>query len=153
MKNKNMKEERLKPISLYPLKPEKALSLVMQIDLRKISTTSKPCKICHTVKPFTEFCKNSQIKSGISNRCKACDKIKNSKRIKGKGWGWKDIKSLSPTLEQEFDDLFGSCNVWAKGKLVMRKGEILDEEWYQKKLCQLGKGRRKEKGENNANEE
>ncbi len=36
MKTKEAKKERLKPISLYPLKPEKALSLFMQVEPGKI---------------------------------------------------------------------------------------------------------------------
>jgi len=35
------KKKRLKPISLYPLKPEKALFLFMQVDLEKIRTTKR----------------------------------------------------------------------------------------------------------------
>ena len=36
LKKKETKKKRLKPIFLYPLKPEKALSLFMQVDPEKI---------------------------------------------------------------------------------------------------------------------
>ena len=104
-----------------------------------INTNSKPCKICHITKPLTEFGKDAQVKSGISNRCKACDKIKNAKR-KRVGFIWQDVKNLSETLEEKFDGLYGTSNVKVKGKLVMRKGKVIDEAWYQKKLNRLKKG-------------
>ncbi len=111
------------------------------------NTDSKPCKICHLEKPLTEFSKDSQLKSGISNRCKACDKEKNSKRYKG--FSWKDVKDACPTTpESELAGLYGTSDVRVKGKLVMRKGQVLDEAWYQRKLDKLRKGRRK-KGEKN----
>lgn len=60
-----------------------------------------------------------------------------------KGFTWKDVSELSPTTaEEEFYNLFGNCNIWVKGKLVMKKGKIIDNKWYQKKLRQLRKGRR-----------
>lgn len=101
---------------------------------------SKPCKICHITKPLTEFGKDAQVKSGISNRCKACDKMKNAKR-KRKGFNWQDIQQLTTTPEEEFIDLYGSVDVKHKGKWVMKKGKVLDEAWYQKKLDRLKKGR------------
>lgn len=105
------------------------------------NTNSKPCKICHTTKPLTEFGKDAQVKSGISNRCKACAKVKNAKR-KRVGFTWKDAQQLTTTPEEKFDGLYGTSNVKVKGKLVMRKGKILDEAWYQKKLRRLRKGKR-----------
>ncbi len=102
---------------------------------------SKPYKVCYTEKPLTEFSKDSQLKSGISNRCKACDKIKNSKRSGNKGFTWEDVKALTLTPEEEFSDLFGNCNIWAKGKLVMKKGVVIDEEWYRGKLERLRRGK------------
>ncbi len=115
--------------------------------MNKINTASKLCKICHLEKPLTEFSKDSQLKSGISNRCKACDKEKNSKRYKG--FSWKDVKDAYPiTPESELAGLYGTSDVRVKGKLVMRKGQVLDEAWYQRKLDKLRKGRRK-KGEKN----
>lgn len=36
LKKKETKRKRLKPISLYPLKPEKALSLFMRVDPGKV---------------------------------------------------------------------------------------------------------------------
>lgn len=109
---------------------------------------SKPCKVCHKTKPLTEFSKDSQLKSGIKNHCKVCDKKINKKNYyqkKGrqlKGFNWQDFKSLSSTLEDEFDGLYGNSDIKVKGKLVMRKGQILDEEWYKSKLYQLKKGRK-----------
>ena len=101
---------------------------------------SKRCKICYKEKLLTEFSKDSQVKSGISNRCKACDKIKNSKR--GKGFTWKDATDIPATPESDFTDLYGTCDVWARGKLVMKGGKVLDEEWYRGKLRRLKKGRK-----------
>ncbi len=89
------------------------------------STDSKPCRVCHLEKPLTEFSKDTQLKSGISNRCKTCDKIKNSKRS-NKGFTWKDAADIPATPESELTDLYGTSDVWTKGKLVMRKGKVLD---------------------------
>lgn len=36
------KKERLKPISLYPLKPERALSLFMRVDPEKVRKGALP---------------------------------------------------------------------------------------------------------------
>lgn len=41
LKKKEIKKNRLKPISLYPLKPEEALFLFMQVDPRKIRVTKR----------------------------------------------------------------------------------------------------------------
>lgn len=111
------------------------------------NTDSKPCKICHKIKSLKEFSNNAQIKSGISNRCKACDKKQNAKRFPRKrrtvGFSWQDItKGLLLSLEEEFDGLYGNSTIRIKGKLVIKKGKVLDEEWHQKKLLQLRKGRR-----------
>lgn len=102
---------------------------------------SKPCKICHIIKPLSEFSKDLQCKDGISNRCKACDKIKNSKRRR-KGFNWQDVtKGLSLTVEEEFKSLYGGADVKHKGKFVMKKGIILDKKWYKKKLLRIKKFR------------
>lgn len=108
---------------------------------------SKPCKICHLTKALTEFSKNSQLKSGISNRCKACDKKQNDKRFPQTrqtiGFSWQDIsKGLLLSLEEEFNGLYGNSTIREKGKLVMSKGKVLDQEWYQGKLSKLEKGRK-----------
>ncbi len=42
MKKKETRKERLKPISLYPLKPEEALSLFMRVDPEKIRKGALP---------------------------------------------------------------------------------------------------------------
>jgi len=101
--------------------------------------TTKPCKICHITKPLTEFSKDSQVKSGISNRCKTCDKIKNSKRTR-KGFTWQDVSGLSLDIQDEFAGLYGTSDVRVRGRLVMREGKVLDEKWYQRKLRRLKKG-------------
>lgn len=100
---------------------------------------SKPCKICHIIKLLAEFSKDSQVKSGVSNRCKSCDKIKNSKRTR-KGFTWQDVQQLTTTPEEEFRDLYGKVDVKHKGKWVMKKGKVLDKTWYQRKLRRLEKG-------------
>lgn len=59
-----------------------------------------------------------------------------------KGWNWKDITECCPTTaEEEFYELFGNCNIRVKGKLVMKKGVIIDKEWYRGKLERLRRGR------------
>ena len=107
-----------------------------------IGATSKSCKICHLEKPLTEFSKDSQLKSGTSNRCKACDKVKNTKQRPGKGFDWNDVKIIALTPEHDFQTIFGGGDIEVKGKLVMKAGKVLDEEWYQGKLRQLKKGRK-----------
>ena len=109
--------------------------------MNKINADSKPCKICHIIKPLTEFSKDSQVKSGVSNRCKSCDKIKNSKRTK-KGFTWKDVQQLTTTPEEEFEWLYGGADVEHKGKWVMKKGKVIDKKWYQKKLNRLKKNKK-----------
>ena len=104
---------------------------------------SKICKVCHVKQPLTNFSKDSQLKSGLSNRCKTCDKIKNGKRSYRKRQsvlGWQEVtKRLSPSPEEQFKDLYGNADVEHKGKLVMEKGKILDEKWYQRKLLYIKK--------------
>ena len=105
------------------------------------SIDSKPCKICHITKPLTEFSKDSQVKSGISNSCKACDKIRNAKRKRRKGFNWQDVtKGFLTTAEEEFEGLYGNSTVKHKGKLVMKKGKVIDKKWYKKKLARIKKG-------------
>ena len=59
------------------------------------------------------------------------------------GFTWQDIsKAGSSTLEEEFNGLYGVSDVRVKGRLVMRKGKILDIKWYQEKLARLKRGRR-----------
>jgi len=36
---------------------------------------SKPCSVCKTEKPLTDFYKSAKEKTGYGNRCKACDKL------------------------------------------------------------------------------
>jgi len=59
-----------------------------------------------------------------------------------KGWNWKEINQCCPaTPEEEFSDLFGNSNIRVKGKLVIKGGKVVDEEWYRGKLERLRKGR------------
>jgi len=58
-----------------------------------------------------------------------------------KGFTWKDVSDIPATPESDFLGLYGTSDVRVRGKLVMRKGKILDEGWYQKKLRRLEKGR------------
>ena len=60
-----------------------------------------------------------------------------------KGFTWKDATDCCPTTpEDDFTALYGTSDVRVKGRLVMRKGKILDIKWYQKKLRRLEKGRK-----------
>ena len=113
----------------------------------KTKILSKPCRLCHKVKSLVKFSRDAGYKLGIKTYCKLCEKGLNKKYYQKrkrnlKGFNWQDVsKGLTLTAEDEFDSLYGNSDVRIKGKLVMRKGNIIDEKWYQKKLAQIKKGR------------
>lgn len=106
--------------------------------------TSKPCRICHVPRPLKEFSRDAGFKSGIKTYCKLCEKGINrrnyQKKKRSKGFSWQDVsKKLTATAEEEFDWLYGGADVEANGKLVMKKGKVIDKEWYRKKLAHIKK--------------
>lgn len=41
---------------------------------------SRKCPVCKLVKPYTDYYKSNQTKTGLRSYCKSCEKIQNSKR-------------------------------------------------------------------------
>jgi len=44
------------------------------------------------------------------------------------------------TINEEFKGFYRGSDVEVKGKVVMQKGKVVDEEWYQEKLSSIRKG-------------
>ncbi len=107
----------------------------------------KACTSCGVEKPLGKFSKNSQLKSGLNSRCKACDKLKNAKRKSKVAIGWDDIAKMSFSPEQEFEWLYGGATVNNNGHFFMKDGVVLDQKWYKSKIDRIKKGTRLRGGE------
>ena len=103
----------------------------------------KPCKTCGKMKFLALFSKNSALKSGFSNYCRACSKKKWLKYKKEHGiklppgFCQEDAKEVPLSPEEKFLDSYADSDVIVKGVLVMQKGKVLDDKWYQEKLARL----------------
>lgn len=104
----------------------------------------KRCRKCCTLKPLAEFYKDPKGRLGRRSSCKDCTKKREKKKYyqkrKSEGVNWIEVsKALSLSPEEKFELLYGGSTVRVKGKLVMKKGKVIDEKWYQKKLNRLKK--------------